>query len=842
MGDTSNVKTLMAKFTTGNTTTEDVSGPNRAFNKIAGQHATKGNSSITARQAALAQLTNASSNSGSTSFQKPPKPPFGTKSILEEGPERDAKPAYVKPNTVLNRLSGSVQTPNKEAEGQVGFAKPYLKPTEPKREETKPPFLKSPPQKPFQGSSTQGNDNKPVSTKPSFLTAQHGGPSKPTFTTPSAARAMFSGVQEEDELKPSFPKKQPLGQKPSLNINTPQNGGNSTTNSFLPKPLKDTFPRQTKDPLESTNDSEHQTHSFPGVTLRPTTAARSVQSPFLTPKADEGSEDKRARFGNTNFQKKYPEDNASSAATVNRFPKLASKFPPELTSSSQEKKQEEKGTDAPKRKALPPLFKLGGAPKKPSRPPHVDLDKFHKRTTGDSSGKGAFNKANTSSCSANDAFPPPPPPTHPTTQAAPPLPPTPLVPSLPPRNIRSAAEPGPQDLDESFNEGSSFHSTADGSDEEIYEGIDDNSPASTKEDEKRREKEEKKRQEQEKKEQREKEKKEQDMRKRFKLVGPIEVLHQVKACIDCKGGKNELSFKLGDALEVIRLSDNPEGKWLARIKDNYGYVKITSVQIDYNTLKRKDKLRSSGLPLATCNDQEVYDDVAEQESMSRHLPGNSSGSMFPPPPCDDDIYDGIDDGPSSSSVPQEEEKSWTWTLLKKIKGKDDKGKSANDNESGDNEGFVILSPPPQFHQRDSGEGEVYDDVESHDFPPTPKELSSGMNTKNLTLGRTDDKDVKKLKKMEKEEKEFRKKFKYDGEIHIIRAVKITSCLNSKKLGTKDLPVKPGETVEIIQNTDDIKVLCRNDEGKYGYVMRSNIDSSNDGEIYDDIGDDCIYDN
>uniref|UniRef100_A0A4W3GIV5 FYN-binding protein-like n=2 Tax=Callorhinchus milii TaxID=7868 RepID=A0A4W3GIV5_CALMI len=85
--------------------------------------------------------------------------------------------------------------------------------------------------------------------------------------------------------------------------------------------------------------------------------------------------------------------------------------------------------------------------------------------------------------------------------------------------------------------------------------------------EKKREKDDRKRQEQERREQREKEKKEQDIRKRFKVVGAIEVFQMVKASVDYKGGKNDLSFKQGENLEVIRITDNPEGRWLARTMD-----------------------------------------------------------------------------------------------------------------------------------------------------------------------------------------------------------------------------------------------------------------------------------
>ena len=130
---------------------------------------------------------------------------------------------------------------------------------------------------------------------------------------------------------------------------------------------------------------------------------------------------------------------------------------------------------------------------------------------------------------------------------------------------------------------------------------------------------------QEKKEQKEKEKKEQEIRKKFKLTGPIQVLHQARACVDSKGGKNELTVKQGDQIEIIRLTDNPEGKWLGRIKGCYGYIKTTVVEIDYDSLKTKQQAVVKQPEI----DQEVYDDVGEQDSISSQSGGrNGAGSKF----------------------------------------------------------------------------------------------------------------------------------------------------------------------------------------------------------------------
>ncbi|KAK2117771.1 hypothetical protein P7K49_004658 [Saguinus oedipus] len=114
--------------------------------------------------------------------------------------------------------------------------------------------------------------------------------------------------------------------------------------------------------------------------------------------------------------------------------------------------------------------------------------------------------------------------------------------------------------------------------------------------------------------------------------------------------------------------------------------------------------------------------------------------------------------------------------------------------------------------------EVYDDVDTSDFPVPSAEMSQGPN---IGKAKTEEKDLKKLKKLEKEEKDFRKKFKYDGEIRVLYSTKVASSITSKKWGTRDLQVKPGDSLEVIQNTDDTKVLCRNEEGKCKSLLTLN---------------------
>ncbi|XP_063310062.1 FYN-binding protein 1 [Pelobates fuscus] len=752
-----------------------------------------------------------------------PKPTYGLKPVTDE-----VKPSIARPIVGVNRIGGSFQA-NKETEPKGVFPKPPgFKPPDLHKEEARSPFPKpignktafggTPPQEPRFGA-----------IKSAFEPEHKENQEKPVFPKPSAIKGLNAAT--ENVSKPIFPKKPQLGGKPPGNVGTLPTENAVSNNTFVTKTYSTSLDNkpfiQSKEPAES----NAQANSRP-------TGIKSIQSPFLKQAEEEqNTGGPRPNFPVKSFQNKTSQDSL--------FPKLQSSG---QVSRFGEKLKEHAQPSEPKKKTLTPMFKLGPAPQKPVRPPKVDLTRF-KGTKGNGHSKGLLTEQRSSALST--ALPPPPPLT-PTTSAPTPNSSAkqpagpPLPPSLPPRNIRAPTEttiPSDEedydDVDDNvFNKAFSLSGgmfpddMSMESDEEFYEGIDQESTQHRKEEELKKDKQEKKRLEQAKKEQKEKEKKDQEMRKRFKFTGEIEVLHQARACNDYKGGKNELSFKQGEQIEIIRVTDNPEGKWLGRMKGCYGYIKTTMVNIDYYSLRRKKSTMS--VPIKPHDsDQEIYDDVGEDES---NHSASGSGAFFPPPPSSDEIYDGVDDG-NDGSVPQDEDKGKgrSWGILQKLKGNDSKKKSfyskSKKEDSEDNE-FVLLS-------QSGHDNDVYDDVDSSDFPPPPL-TSLSLNTKPLP-GKPADKDYRTLKKMEKEEKEFRKKFKFNGEIRVLSSVQVAANLTSKKFGSKDLSLKPGESLDVIQNTNDTMILCRNNEGKYGYVLRSNL-ADDDGEIYDDIGEECIYDN
>ncbi|XP_016108843.1 FYN-binding protein [Sinocyclocheilus grahami] len=134
------------------------------------------------------------------------------------------------------------------------------------------------------------------------------------------------------------------------------------------------------------------------------------------------------------------------------------------------------------------------------------------------------------------------------------------------------------------------------------------------------------------------------------------------------------------------------------------------------------------------------------------------------------------------------------------------------------------------------EQEVYDDVCADDEVNNLPDVYVNF-PKFSSTSKTDEMDPKKKKKFEKE---FRKRFKYNAEIKVLYQATVLQSLSIKKFGNKDLPVKPGEIFDVIVHPGDDKLIGRNSEGKFGYVSTANLEQ--DASVYDDIGDECIYDN
>ncbi|KPP69450.1 FYN-binding protein-like, partial [Scleropages formosus] len=716
------VKAIMARFNAGGNSME---GPPAGRSTV---HSTLSTGLPgQARKTALE-----SSLSGGTTA---PKPNFlkGTVST-QSAPET---PEFPRPKVQIGKFAGGLEA------GKTGAMPETAKPTFPKTQPFKPK-----PMEPSTDTEPKTPPPKPPSQKP-LLSATLSDP-KPISPKPPPAQVKPSWVKDSSKVEDS---------------------GSSSSNSPAP-PSKLALapkPKSTLTAMRSQADEpsagETGPKSFTGSSAK-SSAFRAAQNAFNKENTEDTSHDRPKPLGS--------HDTSGPKTPIAKKPSLIKK---PVTLASQ---KENKDPFAPKKNPLPNILVLGSPPVKPNRPPKVNLEKFKTAAEqSNSEGPGGLKKADR----------PPPPTFHPSNNAAPPIPSQLVAPSLPPRPTGGIIQPDP---DENYDDvgvmnnppplpagGHPSQKQKDsGSDEEMYEDLDDRWSSTDAKEQEKKEKGDKRKQEQEKKEQKDKDRKEQEIRKKFKITGPIQVIHKVKARVDCRGSKMDLTVKQGEPIEIIRIMDNPEGRWLGRTRDgSYGYVKTDTVDIDFDTLKRK-----SGTLTNQANfEPEVYDDVAPLEDSGSGVRG--PGVVLPPPPDEDgDIYDELDDSDLNVRVP----------------------------------------PPPQFtpdinadNHTATNDEDVYDDVDSQPSYPSSNALSSLPMT---LKGKLDEKDPKKQKKFEKEEKEFRKKFKFDGEIQVLYQVKVLPSLSIKKWVGKDLPLRPGETLDVIVKPVDNKLVCRNEEGKCEFLL------------------------
>ncbi|KAI4816561.1 hypothetical protein KUCAC02_008884 [Chaenocephalus aceratus] len=573
------------------------------------------------------------------------------------------------------------------------------------------------------------------------------------------------------DLKPTYPKP-PINSKPSW-VNEEDSGG-----GLQPKPSSSIGKlMQQNEELAGAGLNTANKPSPPANLFKPPINFRTAQNTFNKESdngqvADDKPSNGRARKPPLTATNSLPPPKplASKKPSIKKPPKLF----PQTSSITND------ATSGPKKNPLPNSLALGPAPAKPNRPPNVHLESFKRGTVASDNGPGSFKK------------PTLPIPSHASIHSnnmTPPQPPQPAVPRLPPGHPGAMMQQGEFREDPPPLPPSTGHPSQ--------------------------------RAKAEKKQKKEREKKEQDARKKYKLVGSLDVIHQGKACVDYKGSKTDLALKHGDCLDIIRVMGNPEGKWVGRLQDgSIGYVKTTSVEIDFNTLKKHKS--------EPAYDPEVYDDIDVMSSDNSGM--KRPGVVLPPPPGDgEEIYDDID--PNLDVIPTDCRSSpkKPRSFLQMF---DRNGRLSSTKE---------MPPPEQFNADGNSaiDEDIYDDVDSQSGPPVPPTISSLPSLKGRS--KTLEMDPKKQKKFEKEEKEFRKKFKYEGEIQVLNQVTIAPTLTNKKWSGKELAVRAGEKLDVIVNAVDNKLICRNDEGKFGYVSTGHI-FTDDGDIYDDIGDDCIYDN
>ncbi|XP_030350948.1 FYN-binding protein 2 isoform X5 [Strigops habroptila] len=134
----------------------------------------------------------------------------------------------------------------------------------------------------------------------------------------------------------------------------------------------------------------------------------------------------------------------------------------------------------------------------------------------------------------------------------------------------------------------------------------------------------------------------------------------------------------------------------------------------------------------------------------------------------------------------------------------------------------------------SQEDTVYDDVEVGQREPREKDdkykpwmpkflmakedkdQRKSSNDVERNIFKVKKNSAEKSKKMGKEEKSFRETFMYDKEISVISTATAECSVPSQR--RIDLPVTAGEQLDVIDVTEGNAVICRNSEGRYGYVL------------------------
>ncbi|XP_036622681.1 PML-RARA-regulated adapter molecule 1 [Trichosurus vulpecula] len=121
-------------------------------------------------------------------------------------------------------------------------------------------------------------------------------------------------------------------------------------------------------------------------------------------------------------------------------------------------------------------------------------------------------------------------------------------------------------------------------------------------------------------------------------------------------------------------------------------------------------------------------------------------------------------------------------------------------------------------------------------PPIPQNSwkpSEESKKEEISKAPKPPKPPKHYKKEEKAEKEFRKKFKFEGDIVTLTRMMIDPNANTRRGGGRNLAIRRGEILDVIQFTSREQILCRDVSGKYGFIPRRAL-LPLETEVYDDV--------
>ncbi|XP_067156895.1 FYN-binding protein 2 [Apteryx mantelli] len=317
------------------------------------------------------------------------------------------------------------------------------------------------------------------------------------------------------------------------------------------------------------------------------------------------------------------------------------------------------------------------------------------------------------------------------------------------------------------------------------------------------------------------EREKQQAKKILKTGGNDYVTHRAQPKEDGRGGKKVPQVKQGD-VTTAQTMKHPILQGLA--KDGAERLRYVHLGAPKPAEERTALSQNTEQPLQSSED--VYDDVEGLQSRLSH-PSEASSLLAPDSISGnyEETYEDVETGGDNPAKVEAEKQKRFGNMFKieKFKLKNNRFKEN-----------LRLSSSSVPNLATILQEDMYEDVEAGQTEPREKE-DKYRNWKPKFLMSKEDKDrrkssedvernifkvnkcnAEKSKKMSKEEKLFRETFMYSKEISVINTAVAQCSVPSKR--RVDLPVTAGEQLDVIDTTEGNEVICRNAEGRYGYVL------------------------
>nr|XP_011762663.1 FYN-binding protein 2 isoform X6 [Macaca nemestrina] len=294
------------------------------------------------------------------------------------------------------------------------------------------------------------------------------------------------------------------------------------------------------------------------------------------------------------------------------------------------------------------------------------------------------------------------------------------------------------------------------------------------------------------------------------------------------GRRNMLAGKQEAMIDVIQTNPCPEGPKLARHSQGHcGYLEV---------LESTKETPDLGVSKPSSISEEIYDDV---EYSRKEVPKPNFRSSFASNSEEnrEEMYEDVYKTKNNYPKIDLDGKEALKRLQQFFKKEKDRFKIKKTKSKENLSAFSILLPDLELK---SQEVIIYDDVdlsekESKDedklkmwkpkflTPKEKKEKNGAEESESFSprsFFKTKKQNLEK-NRMKREEKLFRERFKYNKEIIVINTA--VACSKNSRNGIFDLPISPGEELEVIDTTEQNLVICRNSKGKYGYVLIEHLD-------------------